>query len=71
VSSTPPPAAEPTEPVDEPAPATQERPSVVEAILDNLPVWTVIAAGITFLYIVWATLDVLNVYTGDIPGIGP
>lgn len=71
VSSIPPPAAQPTEPVDEPAPEPPQRPSIVEAILDNLPMWTVIAAGITFLYIVWATLDVLNIYTGDIPGIGP
>jgi hypothetical protein len=61
----------PPEPVVDPAPTPLRRPSVLESVLDNLSVWTVIAAAISFLYIVWATIDVLNVYTGDLPSFGP
>jgi len=51
--------------------SASRRPSIVEAVLDNLPVWTVIAAAITLLYLVWATIDVLNVYSGDLPSVVP
>lgn len=71
MSSTQPSEAYPPEPAVDPAPTPLRRPSIVESVLDNLSVWTVIAAAITFLYIVWATLDVLNIYTGDIPSFGP
>ena len=47
------------------------RPSITEAVLDNLPVWTVVAAAITLLYLVWATIDVLNVFAGGLPGVAP
>lgn len=47
------------------------RPSITEAVLDNLPAWTVVAAAITLLYLVWATIDVLNVFAGDLPSVVP
>jgi len=71
VSATQPSEAHPQEPIADPPPTPLRRPSVLESVLDNLPVWTVIAAAISFLYIVWATIDVLNIYTGDLPSFGP
>ncbi len=67
---------EPSEPiVPEPKPQPVElappRASIVERVLDNLPAWTVVAAAITMLYLVWATIDVLNIYTGDLPSVAP
>ena len=52
---------------------SEDRPrgSLVEALLDNLPVWTVVAAAISFLYLVWATLEILSMYTRAIPKVGP
>jgi hypothetical protein len=47
------------------------RASLIESVLDNLPVWTVIAAGIAFLYLVWATLEILSRYVGHLPKVGP
>ncbi len=47
------------------------RVSLVESILDNLPVWTVVAAGIAFLYLVWATIEILSRYVGHLPKVGP
>jgi hypothetical protein len=41
-----------------------------ESILDNLSAWTVIALVIGVLYLVWATLAVLDRYVGDIPSVG-
>jgi hypothetical protein len=43
---------------------------LVESLLDNLPAWTVIAAAIAFLYLVWATLGILSRYVGGIPSVG-
>jgi hypothetical protein len=43
---------------------------LVESLLDNLPAWTVIAAAIAFLYLVWATLEILSRYVGGIPSVG-
>ena len=43
---------------------------LVESLLDNLPAWTVIAAAIGFLYLVWATIEVLNRYVGPLPKVG-
>jgi hypothetical protein len=45
--------------------------SMVEAILDNLSAWTVIAAAIGLLYLVWATIEILSRYVGGIPKVGP
>jgi hypothetical protein len=43
---------------------------LVEALLDNLSAWTVIAAAIAFLYLVWATVEILGRYVGPLPKIG-
>ena len=51
--------------------AVTPRTRMVEAIFDNLPFWTVAAAAIAFLYLVWVTLDVLSRYVGWIPKVGP
>jgi len=57
-----------TDTVPEPdAPPTR----LVESLLDNLPVWTVVAAAISFLYLVWATLEILGRYVGGLPKVGP
>lgn len=42
-----------------------------EAILDNLSGWTVVALVIGLLYLVWATLEILDRYVGGIPSVGP
>lgn len=68
------PAAE-TQPPPEPiplaaAPDAPPRPSVTESVLDNLSAWTVIAAAVAFLYLVWVTLEVLDRYIGIIPKVG-
>ena len=47
------------------------RSGLVESLLDNLPVWTVIAAAIAFLYLVWATVEILSRYVGPLPKVGP
>jgi hypothetical protein len=44
---------------------------LVESLLDNLPVWTVIASAIAFLYLVWATIEILSRYVGPLPKVGP
>jgi hypothetical protein len=49
----------------------RERHRLVEALLDNLPVWTIVAAGISFLYLVWATLEILDRYTGGFTKVMP
>lgn len=48
----------------------EPRSGLVEALLDNLPAWTVVAAAIAFLYLVWATLEILSRYVGGIPSVG-
>jgi hypothetical protein len=44
---------------------------LIESLLDNLPVWTVIASAIAFLYLVWATIEILSRYVGPLPKVGP
>lgn len=44
---------------------------LVESLLDNLPVWTVVASAIAFLYLVWATIEILSRYVGALPKVGP
>lgn len=56
-------------------PLAPERPqhestSITELILDNLPAWTVVAALIGFLYMVWVTLEILGRYVGQLPSVG-
>lgn len=48
----------------------EERTGFTESILDNLPAWTVVALLIGLLYLVWATLVILDRYVGDVPAIG-
>lgn len=45
--------------------------ALVESILDNLSAWTVLAAAIGLLYLVWATLEVLSRYVGHVPSVTP
>lgn len=51
----------------------QEPPSesVTESVLDNLSAWTVVAAAVSLLYLVWVTFEVLNKYVGIVPKVGP
>ena len=49
----------------------ERRGGLVEGIFDNLSMWTVIAAAISFLYLVWATLEILSRYVGGLPKVGP
>ncbi|HEU5371520.1 MAG TPA: hypothetical protein VFU51_03935 [Gaiellaceae bacterium] len=51
--------------------APRPRPSLVEQVLDNLGAWTVIAAAVGLLYLVWATLEILSHYVGAVPKIAP
>ena len=48
-----------------------ESRSLTESLLDNLPVWTIVSAAISFLYLVWATIEILSRYTGAIPKVSP
>lgn len=59
------------EPDGEQPASARRRPSITEAVLDNLSAWTVVAAAITLLYLVWATIDVLNVFAGGLPSVAP
>lgn len=52
------------------APAPTARQKVTESIIDNLGAWAFIAAAIALLYMVWATLRILSIYVGTIPGVG-
>lgn len=45
--------------------------SLIEAVLDNLPAWAFVALAISALYLVWATLVVLEKYVGGLPGVAP
>ena len=56
---------------DEAGENQRTRTRLIESIFDNLSLWTVLAAAISFLYLVWATLDVLGRYLGGIPSVGP
>lgn len=52
-------------------PADPERTSTLEAILDSLTGWAVVALVIGLLYLVWATVEILGRYMGDLPAVGP
>lgn len=60
-------------PGDEPAsgepPAEGSR--LVESMLDNLPAWAFIALAVSALYLVWATLVILEKYVGALPRVTP
>lgn len=57
-----------TEPL--PHDEVEPRDGLTESILDNLSAWTVVALLIGLLYLVWATLAILDKYVGDIPAVG-
>ena len=63
-----PPAAEAR---PEPAGGDRARPGMVETIMDNLSFWTVISAAIGLLYLIWATVEILNRYVGHLPSVVP
>lgn len=48
----------------------EARTAFTESILDNLSAWAVVALVIGLLYLVWATLAILDKYVGDIPAVG-
>lgn len=52
------------------APEAPPKQSLTETVLDNLSAWTVIAAAVALLYLVWVTLEVLDKYVGDLPKVG-
>lgn len=56
---------------DPPTRDEAEASAFTESILDNLSAWTVVSLLIGVLYLVWATLEILGVYVGDIPSVGP
>src|SRR5262249_53699872 len=47
------------------------RSGLTQALLANRPARTVIAAAIAFLYLVWATVEILSRYVGPLPKLGP
>jgi hypothetical protein len=47
------------------------RTKVTESILDNLSFWFVVSAAIGLLYLVWATIEILNRYVGGVPKLAP
>jgi hypothetical protein len=64
-------APQPEDPVPVAAlPEVPLRPSVSESVLDNLSAWTVVAAAISLLYLVWVTLEILSKYVGILPKVG-
>lgn len=63
-----PPAAES---LPDPEGGDRTRPSTVETIMDNLSFWAVISAAIGLLYLIWATLEILSRYVGDVPSMLP
>lgn len=69
VSTTTPAPEGKTPQVDPPAEVPSTR--FVEAVLDNLSAWTVIAAAIAFLYLVWATIEILGRYLEGLPSVTP
>ena len=44
---------------------------LVESILDNLPAWAFIALAVSALYMVWATLVIVDKYVGELPNFVP
>ena len=40
-------------------------------MLDNLPAWAFVALAVSALYLVWATLVILEKYVGALPRVTP
>jgi hypothetical protein len=72
--STTSPAAPPTLPTGVVVPEENGVPHntrFIESIFDNLSFWTVVSAAIGFLYLIWATLEILSRYVGHVPSVTP
>lgn len=52
-------------------PGEPEGNRLVESMLDNLPAWAFLALAIAALYMVWATLVIVDKYVGDLPTFVP
>jgi len=52
-------------------PGEPEGNRLVESLLDNLPAWAFLALAIAALYMVWATLVIVEKYVGDLPTFIP
>jgi hypothetical protein len=52
-------------------PEEPEGNRLVESMLDNLPAWAFLALAIAALYMVWATLVIVEKYVGDLPTFIP
>lgn len=48
-----------------------QRFSFVESVIDNLPAWAFVALAIAALYLVWATLTIMDKYANHLPGVTP
>lgn len=56
------------------AEATREVPRrrfLVEPILDNLAAWAFIALVVAALFMVWATIVIVETYVGELPSFEP
>jgi len=54
-----------------PGNGTPKRPSFIESVIDNLPAWAFTALAIAALYLVWATITVMDKYAPHLPGVKP
>lgn len=54
-----------------PGGAAPKRPSFIESVIDNLPAWAFTALAIAALYLVWATITVMDKYAPHLPGVKP
>ena len=54
-----------------PPPDESLRRSLTEALLDNLSAWAFIALAVAALFMVWATLVIVETYVGELPSVEP
>ncbi len=54
-----------------PADGAPKRPSFIESVIDNLPAWAFTALAIAALYLVWATITIMDKYAPHLPGVKP
>jgi hypothetical protein len=48
-----------------------KRPSFIESVIDNLPAWAFTALAIAALYLVWATITIMDKFAPHLPGVKP
>lgn len=56
---------------DPPEERAPKRFTFVESVIDNLPAWAFVALAIAALYLVWATLTIMDKYANHLPGVTP